>query len=215
MRQTLRIYVEGGGGAAGERCKKAFASFLRKAGFAGRMPKVLACGSRQDALEDYEAAIDNGDEAILLVDSEGPVDESCQAGDDFGNWKPWKHLEKASLKANRLKRPAKADERDCHLMVECTENWSAADTCAVQDYYGAAIPKDELARLEKPELISKADVLKLLKNVARQSPILGKREYEKGKHTFELLKNANPEKVAEKCPWARRFVERLEDSCKT
>ena len=42
MRQTLRIYVEGGGGAAGKRCKKAFESFLRKAGFAGRMPKVLA-----------------------------------------------------------------------------------------------------------------------------------------------------------------------------
>ena len=122
---------------------------------------------------------------------------------------------KTPLKANRLKRPAKAEERDCHLMVECTENWSAADTGAVQGYFGAAIPKDELAKLEKPELISKADVLKLLKNVARQSPISSKREYEKSTHTFELLKNANPEKVAEKCPWARRFVERLEDSCKT
>ena len=99
----LRIYVEGGGDAAMKRCRRAFEVFLRKAGFAGRMLKVLACGSRQDALGDYEIAIDAGYEAILLVDSEGPVDESCQADDDFKKWKPWKHLEKSSLKASRLR----------------------------------------------------------------------------------------------------------------
>ena len=208
----LRIYVEGGGDAATERCRMAFASFLAKAGFAGRMPKVLACGSRQDALEDYKAAVDDGSEAILLVDSEGPVDESCQAGDDFENWKPWKHLEKSSLKADRLKRPAEAKDRDCHLMVECTENWSVADTSAVENYFRVPIPKSKKARLETPELIGKADVLALLKKVARQSPTIRKNRYKKGTHTFELLRKADPDKIAKKCPWARRFIERLEDS---
>ena len=208
----LRIYVEGGGDAAKKRCKKAFASFLAEAGFAGRMPKVLACGSRQDALEDYKAAIDKGHEAILLVDSEGPVDESCQAGDDFESWKPWKHLEKSSLKADRLKRPAKAKDNDCHLMVECTENWSAADTGAVENYFGVPIPNSKLRKLEKPELIRKADVLELLKNVARHSRIIRKQQYEKGTHTFDLLRKADPNEIARKCPWARRFIERLEDS---
>ena len=208
----IRIYVEGGGDAAAKRCKRAFAAFIRKAGFEGRMPKIWACGSRQAALENYETAIDQGLEAILLVDSEGPVDESCQTGDDFGKWKPWKHLEKGASKSNHLKRPAKAHEPDCHLMVECTENWCAADIEAINNYFGVAVPKDELGRLKKPELISKEDVLELLKKVARQS---GKRRYRKGSDTFELLENADPIKVTEKCPWARRFIERLKDASET
>ena len=214
MRQMLRIFVEGGGEAATENCKTAFESFLRKAGFAGRMPKVRACRDRTRARNCYESAIKQGLEAILLVDSEGPIDESCQAGDDFADWRPWKHLEKMSLEANRLEKPAEAADRDCHLMVECTENWSVADADAVQCYFEVVL-KNELGKLEKPELIRKADVLNLLKSVAQKSRKRSRREYRKGTHTFDLLRKADPEEVAKKCPWARRFIERLEDASKT
>jgi len=44
---------------------------------------VVACGSRQMAYEDYCVAVRNGQPAMLLVDSEAPVQEQFEDGDIY------------------------------------------------------------------------------------------------------------------------------------
>lgn len=51
----MKLYVEGGGDTNLLRtaCRQGFSEFLKKAGLAGRMPRVVACGGRQDAYDAF------------------------------------------------------------------------------------------------------------------------------------------------------------------
>ena len=71
----MKLYVEGGGDAAALKtaCREGFAKFLGKAGLAGRMPRIVACGSRADAYDSFCTAIGNGEAAMLLVDPLGQL----------------------------------------------------------------------------------------------------------------------------------------------
>jgi len=68
---VVKIYVEGGGDSAALKtaCREGFSKFLSKAGLAGRMARVVACGSRADAFDSFLTAVRSGEVAILLVDS--------------------------------------------------------------------------------------------------------------------------------------------------
>ena len=68
----MRLYVEGGGktNLLRTECRQGFSAFLEKAGLAGHMPRVISCGSRKDAYDDFLTALGNGEAAMLLVDSE-------------------------------------------------------------------------------------------------------------------------------------------------
>ena len=54
---SARLYVEGGGNSRTLRaaCRKAFSSFIEKAGAQGRMPHIVACGIRDSAATSLEA----------------------------------------------------------------------------------------------------------------------------------------------------------------
>lgn len=71
----VTIYIEGGGDAPQlkARCRKAFNKFIQGMGFEGSMPKLVACGSRRNAYEQFCTAMKQGKKALLLVDSEAPV----------------------------------------------------------------------------------------------------------------------------------------------
>ena len=82
---TVKVYVEGGGDGRDlrTRCRKGFSAFFEKAGLAGRMPRVVACGSRESAFDRFRtafAARKAGEFVALLVDSEAPVAD--------GTWGP-------------------------------------------------------------------------------------------------------------------------------
>ena len=85
---NVRLYVEGGGNhnkALETRCRKGFSEFIRKSGMSGRMPRIIACGGRQHAFEDFRTAHEQQDATsvpVLLVDGEGPVHDS----------NPWDHV---------------------------------------------------------------------------------------------------------------------------
>jgi len=66
--------------------------FLGKAGLAGIMPRIVACGGRRNAYESFCLALSNGEVAFLLVDSEAPVRPEHQQGDPETGWQPWSHL---------------------------------------------------------------------------------------------------------------------------
>ena len=75
---NVKAYVEGGGdtNALKTKCRQGFSEFFRKAGLAGRMPRIVASGSRRNAYEDFCTALKKAaaDQFIvLLVDSEDAV----------------------------------------------------------------------------------------------------------------------------------------------
>ena len=62
----VKLYVEGGGDSQLLRtaCRQGFAEFLGKAGLAGRMPRVVAGGSRSSTYDMFCTAVAQGEEAL-------------------------------------------------------------------------------------------------------------------------------------------------------
>ena len=117
---SVTLYVEGGGDRASLRadCRRAFRSFVAKAGAKGRMPKIVASGSRDEAYDDFNAAhAQRNETAMLLVDSEQEVTTSSS----------WTHLRSR----DNWRRPPDASSDQCHLMVQVMESWFLADRPAM------------------------------------------------------------------------------------
>ena len=193
------VYVEGGGDTKALRteCRRGFSIFLDKAGLKGRMPKIAACGARQQAYDDFCHALDavgNDKFIALLVDSEGPVAK--------GN-SPWAHLKKR----DGWDKPRAAREDSAHLMVQCMEAWFLADGDTLADFFGAGFNKKALPARPDIEDIPKSDLEKSLKKATRQCGKKG--AYHKGRHSFAILAALIPEKVTAVSPHAKQLVRTL------
>nr|HRC87844.1 DUF4276 family protein [Thermoanaerobaculia bacterium] len=190
-------YVEGGGQSKALRaqCRRGFAQFLSRAGLAGRMPRVVACGARTDAFKSFAlactAARAEGD-SILLVDAEGPVSAA----------NPWDHLSTQ----DGWKRPSGAREGQCQLMVQCMESWFLADREALSRYFGQGFQTSSLPAGNEVEKVGKQEVLFGLDRAARPT---AKGGYAKGEHSFRLLGLVDPELVARAAPSAARLLAEL------
>ena len=199
---AVKIYIEGGGKGTYGRCQEGFRSFLHRAGVASGTFEIAACGSRHDACKKFRIAVKKGDSALLLVDSEAGVDNSCQSGTPQ-SWLPWQHL--GSLASNTLNKPAGCSNIDCHLMVQTTESWFMSDVDALREYFGKEFQPSALPKNPNPELVRKDDVLNGLEKASSKC---GKK-YSKGRHTFNMLMLIDPEKVVGAMPWAKRFVDHV------
>jgi hypothetical protein len=189
---SYEIYVEGGGDQDRllRKCRAAFSRLFEKAGLAGKMPKVRACGSRRSAC-DWKSC------PLLLVDSESPVKPSATA---------WQHLERDS--GDGWKRPNGATDDQAHLMVQVMESWFLADRAALKKYFGVEFNEKSLpGRAEEIESIPKADVFKGLKDATAHCET--KRQYAKGPHSFDILKSLDPQKIIAASPNAKRLFDKL------
>ena len=69
---SVTVCVEGGGDTRTLKteCRKAFSEFFRKAGLAGRMPKIIAGGARKNTYKGFCALVGDTNRGfvILLVD---------------------------------------------------------------------------------------------------------------------------------------------------
>lgn len=210
----VKLYVEGGGDAAALKtaCREGFAKFLGKAGLAGHMPRIVACGSRADAYDSFCTAIGNGEAAMLLVDSEAPMLASAQAGDatkreDRDQWLPWLHLQQR--KGDGWEKPAHSDDLQCHLMVQCMEAWLLADRNTLKQFFGQGFKENALpAATNSLERTGKQQIYTALATASRDCKT--KSAYGKGEHSFKLLALTDPLKVIDASPWARRFIETLQ-----
>ncbi|EQC1013419.1 DUF4276 family protein [Pseudomonas aeruginosa] len=210
----VKLYVEGGGDAAALKtaCREGFAKFLGKAGLAGRMPRVVACGSRSDAYDSFRTAIRSGEAAMLLVDSEAPVAGPAQQGDaakqeDRGRWLPWLHLQQRQ--GDGWEKPDGSEDLQCHLMVQCMEAWLLADRETLMAFFGQGFKDNALpAATNRIESVGKQQLYDGLAKATRDCKTKG--AYGKGEHSFKLLALVDPAKVMEASPWARRFVEALQ-----
>jgi hypothetical protein len=210
----VKLYVEGGGDTASLKaaCREGFSKFLERAGLAGRMPRIVACGSRADAYDSFCTAVGSGDMAMLLVDSEAPVVPVAQLGDatkraDRDRWQPWQHLHQRE--GDRWDKPAGTEDLQCHLMVQCMESWFLADRKALKQFFDPGFKESQLPAAANPaEQVAKATVYQALAKATDACKT--KSPYGKGEHSFKLLTLVDPEKVQQVSPWALRLVETLQ-----
>ena len=196
---NIKVYIEGGGNVRELRskCRKGFGSFFDKANLAGRMPQVIACGGRKRTYDKFAAALRSANDQVfvaLLVDSEGPVAEG--AG-------PWRHLQTR----DNWDRPDGATDDNAHLMVQCMVAWFLADKDCLAAFFGRGFNRDALSHNPDIEQVAKTDVLDGLKSATRQCKPKG--EYGKGRHSFEILSEIDPEKVLVASSHAMRLVHTL------
>ena len=196
---SVEVFVEGGGkGKALQiRCREGFRSFFEKAGLRGRMPRVIACGSRGSAYDRFRTAVsalDAGQFIVLLVVSETAY--SAKTG-------RWHHLRHAS--GDNWERPENSQEENLHFMAQCMESWFLADRKALARFFGDgynehAIPERDI------EQINKGDVFDFLDRATRSS---SKGRYSKSDHSYPLLGELDPALVAEHAPCAQALIETL------
>ena len=201
----VKLYVEGGGDAKPLKtaCRNGFSEFLKKAGLAGSMPRIVACGSRENAYHSFCTAVENGEPAMLLVDSESPVSAASQK-ETPSQWKPWRHLNRSQ--GDNWEKPKDSDETDCHLMVQCMESWFLTDRKTLQSFFGQGFNTKALPNTStRVESIAKENIYQSLANATKSCKT--KSKYGKGEHSFKLLAKIDPEKVTQASPWAKRFVD--------
>ena len=165
------------------------------------MPRVVACGSRQRAYDQFCAAIneaETGSFIVLLVDSETAVAASDS---------PWEHLRKR----DNWTQPRAAADNSAQLMVQCMEAWFVADRQSLSAYFGKDFKAAALPARDDVEAIAKDDLEPALKQ-ATKSCSKGKGTYRKGLHSFELLGCLDPSKVMNSSCHARRLIDTLRQS---
>ncbi len=175
----IRIYVEGGGNAKIDNaCKKGFHQLLENAGFKGRVPRIVACGSRDVAYDRFKTAINAGITALLIVDSEDPVSDIS---------KTWEHLKKR----DSWERPAKANDEQVFLMTTCMETWVVADIETLRKIFPNCLKEKLLPKpspLSELEKLDRHAIQDALDTATNRCP----NAYKKGKRSFALLAHLSP-----------------------
>lgn len=205
MHAEFRIFVEGGAkGHLAQKCRQGFARFFEKCGLGNRRPRVVSCGTRRAAYEDFCNALSrakDNDVYLLLVDSEAPVTVDPEH--------VWSHVK--DRQGDGWDKPAAANADMLHFMVECMENWFLADPQAVEAFFGQGFKIDALPK-KKAESIAKADVYDALGKATAK--LKSKRPYGKGEHSFALLEKISSAKVKESGDFAKRIIEKVEEVSK-
>jgi hypothetical protein len=199
----IRIYVEGGGDAKQQKqqIRQGFNEFFKEAREQGRTNRVrwqvVACGSRNDAFDDFRSALRDHPDAfnILLVDSEEPI------ADGIG---PWAHLSGRDP-SWRDDDPRVPDEH-YHLMTQVMEAWLVADLDTVEAYYGQRFNRNAIPANRDVEAIPKDTLLDALTEATRRTQ---KGSYKKIKHAADLLKLIRPGEVR-RASYCDRLFQQIE-----
>jgi hypothetical protein len=194
----IAIYMEGGGHSRDTRTAlrlgmDAFLAPLKDAARTrGWRWRLIACGSRNEAIKGFAAALGqrNGELSILLVDAEGPVAGS-----------PAEHLRQSHGPDLRG-----AEDGAIHLMVQVMETWIVADPDALATYYGPGFAAARLPKSQDLETVAKADITQALQNASAGS---SKGAYHKIRHAKDLLMRIDREIVRRRCPFCERLFARV------
>ena len=196
----VAIYMEGGGDSRDAKAaiRQGMDRLLQPLKDAARARalhwKLVPCGGRDEAFRRFRDAVDNGDNAIvvLLVDAEGPIPV---IGD------PRTHLQLRDNWDMQF-----ADDDTVHLMVQTMETWIIADPDALRRYYGQNFNGNVLPRRTNLEEVAKEDVARILDRATERAR---KGRYHKIRHANELLKRIDVERVKQRCPHCVRLFDKL------
>ena len=194
---TVRIFIEGGGsGKVSDRVfKEAWTAFFAAAGLTGRMPRIVRGEGRSTTFRKFSTARRRANELLLLlVDSEGPVAADHNA---------WQHLR--ARPQDNWEQPLEAGSNSAYLMVQIMETWLLADRDTLRRFFGPSLNENHLGQWPNLEEVHKDTVLKALERATSNC----QKPYSKGKVSFELLGQIDPEQVAAACPHARELLDYL------
>ena len=99
------------------------------------------------------------------------------------------------------------------MMVLIMESWFLADKEALQKYYGQDFRADAIPQYNNVEIVPKDDVLDKLRRATRNNKTKG--SYSKGSHSFNILATLNPDKIKQASPYAKRFLEQLDQQTRS
>lgn len=116
--------------------------------------------------------------------------------------KPWQHL-KAIEKWDQ---PKETTDEQVMLMVTSMETWCAADRPTLKRFFGQHLQESALPDLHDLESKTKEDVQSALSHATRNSP----KPYQKGKRSFELIEQLNPDDL-QKLPSFVRAIRILKE----
>ena len=184
----VTIYLEGGGDSKElhTRCREGFRKLLERCGFGGKMPKLVACGGRSKAYDDFCTAHRNasqGSIALMLIDSEDPMADIETT---------WPHLKRR----DGWVKPDTASDEQVLMMTTCMETWIVADRAALKAHYGQNLHESGLPAVASLESRLRADVQGALVHATRSCV----NKYEKGKHSFQILAELAPDTLSAHLP---------------
>lgn len=193
------IYIEGGGDTASlhSELRQGFQSLFKSAGFTGRLPKVVACGSRNDAFGDFKTGYlsKSKDEAILLlVDSEEKVNKPTK----------WEHV----LVRDGWEKLPNTTEENLFFMVVTMESWYLADVNGIVKFFGHGFDSSKLPKTSNLEDVDKAQLYESLKKATKSS---SKGVYGKGSHSFKILALLDANKVKNHGKHSKEFFKYLNE----
>lgn len=176
------IYLEGGGDSKDLHtlCRKGFRKLIENCGFTGYMPRLVACGGRDSAFDDFKIAHankSNSDYVAMLIDSEDPLTDSDA----------WEHLKER----DGWNRPLDSEDDQVLFMTTCMETWIVADRDALTKHYGSKLQKSALPPLVDLESRSRHDVQNDLFHATRDCS----NAYKKGKRSFAVLEKLSPNEL--------------------
>ena len=194
----VTVYLEGGGDSkeGRSRCREGFRKLLEKCGLTGRMPKLVACGSRNSAYDSFQTAhtgVPESDFVALLIDSENPLSDIE---------KTWAHLEQQ----DGWQRPQGSQDDQVMFMTTCMETWIVADRYALREHFGQLLQESALPSLDGLEGRARGDIQKGLVDATRNCP----GTYAKGPKSFRLIGRLSPGTIQPYLPSfqrARRILE--------
>jgi len=194
------LIVEGGGDndVLRSKCREGFRRLLAKAGFAGRMPRIVAGGGRGRAFELFRSVLakrGQGELIVLLIDSEAARDARRTK---------WQHL--AMENCGGWERPDLAEENDVFLMAQVMETWLVADPSTMAEYFGQGFHAASLPKRANLEEVPKSEIYAAIEKATAKTKTKG--IYGKGAHSFDLLGRIDPAKL-ESLPHARDFFETM------
>lgn len=204
VKTSVKIYVEGGADRAklDAELRQAFQYLFIGWGLDGCLPKVVACGSRNEAFKDFETALNKAkpnEKVVLLVDSEEHPTSSSK----------WQHV----ADRDSWEKLANVDESNIYFMAVCMESWLLADTESLAKFYGKGFKKDKLPSVASHaaiESLSKQSIYDGLKNATKDTQ---KGEYGKGLHSFKVLNQLDAQKVIHHGKYAKELYCFLAHSC--
>ena len=199
----VTVYVEGGGDGKDLRirCREGFSKLAENAGFAGRMPRFVACGSRDETFRKFRTAVETDDGyPLLLVDSEGPVPTENVTIDS-----PvcWNHLR---FQDNWVRPPGAANDQ-AQLMATSMETWLMTDREALDTVFGSQLNSTVLFSPPGLEARAKNDVFRRL--VSATEPCGQEKTYRKGPVSFAVLARVTADRVRQHLAYFARFIATL------
>lgn len=201
MSPEIVVYIEGGGDQKETRAKlrRGFEAFFdetkQRALEKGIQLRILLCGGRNCAIDDFQVALLKHPDALslLLVDSEGPV--TCAS--------PREHLRRQGCDPGQRERVA--DDR-CHLMVQTMEAWLIADRERLAEYFGKGFHEKSLPKNPNVEQIDKQALAKSLQNAAKRT---SKKGYDKTRDAPRILERIRASMVRAKARHCDRLFKTL------